>query len=239
MQPLLSPPLPAAVLPHVRLQCSQAEAVGQAEHRNPSSPPAPPASPLPPHPRTLGVYCEAEASNWVVLLSAYSRPPADPSASASPGRVSSGRISYSDMFEMLKHMSPPLGLGKKCPARVAYKVVTQTLHRKPAVLAGLVVCVYHSVSLSLSFLSPSHLPFLPRLRDSVHPGLYTQELRACQLPSPFPSRFLETGPPTSISDRGCFVLGSVPYSAALSPAFGLWFCSRPGGGGGHVVSRAW
>lgn len=26
------------------------------------------------------------------------------------------------MFEMLKHMSPPLGLGKKCPARVAYKV---------------------------------------------------------------------------------------------------------------------
>nr|XP_054964398.1 voltage-dependent N-type calcium channel subunit alpha-1B-like isoform X2 [Pan paniscus] len=25
------------------------------------------------------------------------------------------------MFEMLKHMSPPLGLGKKCPARVAYK----------------------------------------------------------------------------------------------------------------------
>ncbi|KAM7092321.1 voltage-dependent N-type calcium channel subunit alpha-1B isoform 4-T4 [Molossus nigricans] len=32
-----------------------------------------------------------------------------------------GRITYSDMFEMLKHMSPPLGLGKKCPARVAYK----------------------------------------------------------------------------------------------------------------------
>lgn len=23
---------------------------------------------------------------------------------------------------MLRHMSPPLGLGKKCPARVAYKV---------------------------------------------------------------------------------------------------------------------
>ncbi|XP_024618217.1 voltage-dependent N-type calcium channel subunit alpha-1B [Neophocaena asiaeorientalis asiaeorientalis] len=32
-----------------------------------------------------------------------------------------GRISYNDTFEMLKHMSPPLGLGKKCPARVAYK----------------------------------------------------------------------------------------------------------------------
>ncbi|TKC39745.1 hypothetical protein EI555_014374, partial [Monodon monoceros] len=39
------------------------------------------------------------------------------------GRASSGRISYNDMFEMLKHMSPPLGLGKKCPARVAYKVL--------------------------------------------------------------------------------------------------------------------
>ncbi|XP_015500017.1 voltage-dependent N-type calcium channel subunit alpha-1B [Parus major] len=33
----------------------------------------------------------------------------------------SGRISYTDMYEMLRHMSPPLGLGKKCPARVAYK----------------------------------------------------------------------------------------------------------------------
>ncbi|XP_069465799.1 voltage-dependent N-type calcium channel subunit alpha-1B isoform X3 [Ambystoma mexicanum] len=32
-----------------------------------------------------------------------------------------GRIGYSDMQEMLRHMSPPLGLGKKCPARVAYK----------------------------------------------------------------------------------------------------------------------
>ncbi|MBN3323874.1 CAC1B protein, partial [Atractosteus spatula] len=34
---------------------------------------------------------------------------------------SSGRIAYLDMYEMLLHMSPPLGLGKKCPARVAYK----------------------------------------------------------------------------------------------------------------------
>ncbi|KAA0705626.1 Voltage-dependent P/Q-type calcium channel subunit alpha-1A [Triplophysa tibetana] len=35
-----------------------------------------------------------------------------------------GRISYRDMYEMLRHMSPPLGLGKKCPARVAYKLYT-------------------------------------------------------------------------------------------------------------------
>uniref|UniRef100_A0A3B3YX82 Voltage-dependent N-type calcium channel subunit alpha n=1 Tax=Poecilia mexicana TaxID=48701 RepID=A0A3B3YX82_9TELE len=32
-----------------------------------------------------------------------------------------GRISYRDMYEMLRDMSPPLGLGKKCPPRVAYK----------------------------------------------------------------------------------------------------------------------
>lgn len=27
------------------------------------------------------------------------------------------------MYEMLTHMSPPLGLGKKCPAKIAYKVL--------------------------------------------------------------------------------------------------------------------
>ncbi|XP_031732896.1 calcium channel, voltage-dependent, P/Q type, alpha 1A subunit, b isoform X8 [Anarrhichthys ocellatus] len=32
-----------------------------------------------------------------------------------------GRISYTDMYQMLRHMCPPLGLGKRCPARVAYK----------------------------------------------------------------------------------------------------------------------
>ncbi|XP_035234725.1 calcium channel, voltage-dependent, N type, alpha 1B subunit, a isoform X6 [Anguilla anguilla] len=32
-----------------------------------------------------------------------------------------GRIKYLDMYEMLLHLSPPLGLGKKCPPRVAYK----------------------------------------------------------------------------------------------------------------------
>ncbi|KAL7391742.1 hypothetical protein ABVT39_013973 [Epinephelus coioides] len=32
-----------------------------------------------------------------------------------------GRIKYLDMYQMLLHMSPPLGLGKKCPPRVAHK----------------------------------------------------------------------------------------------------------------------
>uniref|UniRef100_A0A3B4E281 Voltage-dependent calcium channel alpha-1 subunit IQ domain-containing protein n=1 Tax=Pygocentrus nattereri TaxID=42514 RepID=A0A3B4E281_PYGNA len=36
-------------------------------------------------------------------------------------RAACGRIHYNAMYEMLTHMSPPLGLGKKCPAKVAYK----------------------------------------------------------------------------------------------------------------------
>ncbi|KAM6975192.1 voltage-dependent N-type calcium channel subunit alpha-1B isoform 2-T2 [Tautogolabrus adspersus] len=32
-----------------------------------------------------------------------------------------GRMNYRDMYEMLRDMSPPLGLGKKCPPRMAYK----------------------------------------------------------------------------------------------------------------------
>ncbi|MGH0154006.1 UNVERIFIED_CONTAM: hypothetical protein FKN15_040627 [Acipenser sinensis] len=36
-------------------------------------------------------------------------------------RAACGRIHYTDMYEMLMHMSPPLGLGKKCPSKLAYK----------------------------------------------------------------------------------------------------------------------
>uniref|UniRef100_A0A671YU90 Voltage-dependent N-type calcium channel subunit alpha n=1 Tax=Sparus aurata TaxID=8175 RepID=A0A671YU90_SPAAU len=32
-----------------------------------------------------------------------------------------GRICYQDMYKLLRFISPPLGLGKKCPSRVAYK----------------------------------------------------------------------------------------------------------------------
>uniref|UniRef100_A0A672JN68 Voltage-dependent N-type calcium channel subunit alpha n=1 Tax=Salarias fasciatus TaxID=181472 RepID=A0A672JN68_SALFA len=32
-----------------------------------------------------------------------------------------GRICYQDMYKLLRFISPPLGLGKKCPNRVAYK----------------------------------------------------------------------------------------------------------------------
>uniref|UniRef100_A0AAQ4Q4I5 Calcium channel, voltage-dependent, R type, alpha 1E subunit a n=1 Tax=Gasterosteus aculeatus aculeatus TaxID=481459 RepID=A0AAQ4Q4I5_GASAC len=36
-------------------------------------------------------------------------------------RAACGRIHYTDMYEMLTNMSPPLGLGKKCPSKLAYK----------------------------------------------------------------------------------------------------------------------
>lgn len=43
--------------------------------------------------------------------------------SSSLSGLYSGRIHYTAMYEMLTHMSPPLGLGKKCPAKIAYKVL--------------------------------------------------------------------------------------------------------------------
>ena len=36
-----------------------------------------------------------------------------------------GYIKYTDMFEMLRKMEPPLGFGKNCPARLAYKRLIQ------------------------------------------------------------------------------------------------------------------
>jgi len=34
----------------------------------------------------------------------------------------SGRIPYTDMYDMLRNMEPPVGFGKKCPYRLAYRV---------------------------------------------------------------------------------------------------------------------
>ena len=73
------------------------------------------------------------------------------------GRVSSGRISYNDMFEMLKHMSPPLGLGKKCPARVAYKVDPTPAPHRLSVLGS---HLFRGLSVCLSAALPSLCFFL-------------------------------------------------------------------------------
>lgn len=32
-----------------------------------------------------------------------------------------GRIHYQDMYEMLKNIEPPVGFGKKCPIKFAYR----------------------------------------------------------------------------------------------------------------------
>ncbi|ESO01955.1 hypothetical protein HELRODRAFT_155759 [Helobdella robusta] len=36
-----------------------------------------------------------------------------------PGAV--GRIHYTDMYDMLRNMEPPVGFGNKCPYRLAYR----------------------------------------------------------------------------------------------------------------------
>lgn len=35
--------------------------------------------------------------------------------------ICSGKIHYTEMYDMLKNMDPPLGFGNKCPNRLAYK----------------------------------------------------------------------------------------------------------------------
>ena len=32
-----------------------------------------------------------------------------------------GRVYYTEMYDMLKNMDPPLGFGSKCPDRLAFK----------------------------------------------------------------------------------------------------------------------
>ncbi|CAM4731866.1 unnamed protein product [Leuciscus chuanchicus] len=61
-----------------------------------------------------------------------------------------GRISYTDMYEMLRHMCPPLGLGKRCPARVAYKVSGSSPPWKD--WEGL--CAFGPLRLSLQWMIP-------------------------------------------------------------------------------------
>lgn len=60
----------------------------------------------------------------------------------------SGRMAYCDMYKMLRDMSPPLGLGKKCPPRVAYKV--ESLLPSPSLpccwLPALSLCQYVTVT---------------------------------------------------------------------------------------------
>ena len=38
------------------------------------------------------------------------------------GEFFRGRIHYTDMYELLRNMEPPVGFGRKCPYRLAYRV---------------------------------------------------------------------------------------------------------------------
>ena len=74
----------------------------------------------------------------------------------------SGRISYTDMYQMLRHMCPPLGLGKRCPARVAYKVDSplhptfpHPLHHQPTSLpSSFSLFIFLLPIAGVNFLSP-------------------------------------------------------------------------------------
>lgn len=179
--------------------------------------------------------CNLTLVNWICFLVCFLPPnPILPHpflwthpASASLGRVSSGRISYNDMFEMLKHMSPPLGLGKKCPARVAYKVDPRPCTPRLAVLglvsrllSGLVrLSVFRSaVSLFVPFLCSNHVLYLPRQRDtdtmmvSLHRSLVPTGLP----PLRAPERLRKTEPEPSTC---LFSFPSVSWKRGDRPPF--------------------
>lgn len=71
----------------------------------------------------------------------------------------SGRIHYKDMYSLLRVIDPPLGLGKKCPHRVACKVwliSQQTLRLTPATQAsrnGVNAAFTHTFSFLFFFIS--------------------------------------------------------------------------------------
>lgn len=62
------------------------------------------------------------------------------------------------MFEMLKHMPPPLGLGKRCPARVAYKVPACSGCASCSSHRGLSVCLSATLLSHCAFLCPATFP---------------------------------------------------------------------------------
>uniref|UniRef100_A0A671VTF7 Calcium voltage-gated channel subunit alpha1 E n=1 Tax=Sparus aurata TaxID=8175 RepID=A0A671VTF7_SPAAU len=72
-----------------------------------------------------------------------------------------GRIHYTAMYEMLTHMSPPLGLGKKCPAKIAYKVLkTLTLFIKSRDRIGLDSELQKEISIIWPYLPQKTLDLL-------------------------------------------------------------------------------
>ena len=48
-----------------------------------------------------------------------------------------GRIKHTEVCQLLRQMSPPVGIGRKCPKIVAYKVRLALFSRKPLYAAPL------------------------------------------------------------------------------------------------------
>lgn len=72
----------------------------------------------------------------------------------------SGRIHYKDMYSLLRVIDPPLGLGKKCPHRVACKVwnlLNKKLKHLLALKTGMnVAFLFFSFLLFFSFFTLLH-----------------------------------------------------------------------------------
>lgn len=84
--------------------------------------------------------------------------------------LSSYRIHYKDMYNLLRAIAPPLGLGKKCPHRVAYKVWN---FRKPCpVLLFLLPCF---LNFCFCYLNCKGKEKKPRVNWNVNNPLPEQE----------------------------------------------------------------
>ena len=65
-----------------------------------------------------------------------------------------GRINYTEMYDMLRNMEPPVGFGKKCPYRLAYRVSNTGLrHKRISIERSITVLICHAHGLRLTLVS--------------------------------------------------------------------------------------
>ncbi|XP_008577542.1 PREDICTED: voltage-dependent P/Q-type calcium channel subunit alpha-1A [Galeopterus variegatus] len=101
-----------------------------------------------------------------------------------------GRMPYPDMYQMLRHMSPPLGLGKKCPARVAYQRLLRmdlpvaddnTVHFNSTLMALIRTALDIKIAKDAAQLPEVYAPNISEPGAPPHPDLSEG---GCQAPSP-------------------------------------------------------
>ena len=69
----------------------------------------------------------------------------------------SGKIHYTEIFDMLRAIDPPLGFGKKCPEKMAYKKLIRM--NMPMDKEGKVTILSFRSFQFRSFLTPVHYSF--------------------------------------------------------------------------------